>query len=212
MHSSALTVFTGTTPIFLSSSVSPRHGSESQDTARNPTVRLYKYDKSSFTVLDYQDFYLDLKKTLKTQRAEWSLEYQWTLAFGVPDGSGSSVLMAADNILKKSELMQKHVRFHYGSQNLSQKCDDICRRAHTCSFLMLTQDEYLQCISGDETDYTPAIMLVVLVLLVFLFLGAIVLAEKYKQRKKRNDEQMVKMVKNLNDEEKGFLSSDSEDM
>lgn len=59
--------------------------------ARNPGIRLIKYDQDKRMNLDILQYYLPLTKSNKLRRSDWLLEYTLTSGYGVPDGTARSM-------------------------------------------------------------------------------------------------------------------------
>ena len=60
----------------LSSSISPKD-------LNNPTFRLVSYDKSTFELLDYSDYYTDLSQTLQGNAPVWQELYTFSSAYSL---------------------------------------------------------------------------------------------------------------------------------
>jgi hypothetical protein len=63
--------------LMLSSSISPKD-------LNNPSFRLVSYDRSTFELLDYSDYYTDLSQTLTGAEPVWQLEYTFSSTYGLP--------------------------------------------------------------------------------------------------------------------------------
>nr|XP_018902654.1 PREDICTED: acid sphingomyelinase-like phosphodiesterase 3b [Bemisia tabaci] len=61
--------------IFIAPSVTPKR---SPNGVNNPGLRLYKFNKDTGQVLDYNQYYLDLSVANKDEKAEWTSEYNLT--------------------------------------------------------------------------------------------------------------------------------------
>jgi len=63
----------------------------------NPSFRVYEMDDSSYRLLDYSQYMLDLLKSNKERVPFWVLAYRFTQYYGVPSMS----LGSYDSLLKK---------------------------------------------------------------------------------------------------------------
>ncbi|KAH3742966.1 sphingomyelin phosphodiesterase [Pelomyxa schiedti] len=73
----------------------------------NPAFHRFIFDTSSFTLLDYDSFYLDLAWANIHKEDKWKLEYSFCDAYQVPDLSLNSARMLFNNLATNNTMFQE---------------------------------------------------------------------------------------------------------
>ena len=130
--------------MFLAPAVTPWAGSIRPN---NPSVRLYRYNKTSGEILDYFQYYLNMTAANLARKSHWLLEYQPTANYGIKDVSAKSL----DQLVKSfepppSENFRKYYVYNSVSYDNLTKCDGFCKRYHICAMLYVDYEDYKNCI------------------------------------------------------------------
>ncbi|KAL0211917.1 hypothetical protein RCL1_005543 [Eukaryota sp. TZLM3-RCL] len=79
------------------------------DKMSQPSVRLWKYVRSTGLLLDYEQYYLDVDVSNELESAVWRSEYQAASFFQVSDLSGSSMLQAYNHLSSNSTMFTQYL-------------------------------------------------------------------------------------------------------
>ncbi|KAL0226858.1 hypothetical protein P9112_014182 [Eukaryota sp. TZLM1-RC] len=139
----------GYIPVFVCPSILSEGGPDLAYFGNNPAVRLFKYDKSSGKLLDYQQFWFDLEKANLKKTPVWSLEYRAGALFGINDLSPKSMEIAFKKLVnddKTWDLYWEYLNVRVAKPKLGERS----KRNHLCSIKYLKMFDYLACCSGKR--------------------------------------------------------------
>ena len=68
--------------MFMAPAVTPWKSTLAVVGANNPAVRLYSYNRTTGAIIDYVQYFMDLKLSTKAERAIWGVEYSSKSLFG----------------------------------------------------------------------------------------------------------------------------------
>ncbi|XP_013789600.1 acid sphingomyelinase-like phosphodiesterase 3b, partial [Limulus polyphemus] len=162
--------------LFLSPAVTPWYEPNKElYSPVNPAVRLYKYNRTSGTILDYSVYFLNLTKAnshnnqgdveqphdspsgkLDTPQdmLSWELLYTFTEAYNLSDVSTSSLARLHDKLVNSVETFQRYFQFST-VQKVMFPCNSTCRHFHLCSVANVDLGAYNACVSMQEYATTP---------------------------------------------------------
>lgn len=93
---------------------------------RNSAMRLYKYDKETFKLLDYEDFIADIKESNNIGRIEYKKGYQFTKEYQVEDASPQSFYKLWKKFKESDEFFSKY-QYNYQSRFERRECTGDCK-------------------------------------------------------------------------------------
>jgi len=95
---------------------------------KNSAVRLWKYDKTTFALLDYEEWIANIAEANKNGKVEFKKGYTFTSEYGVRDVSVESMFQAWKNLGSNDQHWNKYL-YNYRSQYTPRNCQGECRRA-----------------------------------------------------------------------------------
>ena len=122
----------------LASSFSPK-----QD--NNPSFRYLSYDVSSFHVLDYTDYYVDLSATSITSPPVWNKEYTFSSTYEIYGGVNTTSYGNLYNQLSKSGHSLFDIWFSNSVQQSDQVSQSNSKSDYLCAFINLDKDSLGNC-------------------------------------------------------------------
>ena len=133
--------------MFLAPAVTPWKSQRSTLRPNNPSMRLYRYNKTSGEIIDYFQYYLNMTAANLARKAHWLLEYQPTANYGIKDVSAKSL----DQLVKSfetpsSENFRKYYVYNSVSYDNVSKCEGFCKQYHICSMLYVDYEDYKNCV------------------------------------------------------------------
>ncbi|XP_046565786.1 LOW QUALITY PROTEIN: acid sphingomyelinase-like phosphodiesterase 3b [Haliotis rubra] len=125
--------------------------------ANNPSVRLYHYSRSTSTIMDYQQYYLNLTQANKDHLSpgKWQLEYQATQAYNITDCSPRSFDNLANTFQASNVLFKHYMDYNTVSYNNSAVCGQTCYTSQICAILYLDLYKYNNCLFWSGTTPQP---------------------------------------------------------
>jgi len=97
---------------------------------RNPSFRFYQYDTSTFEVLDYYQYIMNLTDANLTDKPQWVLEYSALSEYSMTDLSPSSWMDLTNRMENDDELFQTWFR-NYMTQ-VPATCTGTCVEQYLC--------------------------------------------------------------------------------
>ncbi|XP_042895174.1 acid sphingomyelinase-like phosphodiesterase 3b isoform X1 [Parasteatoda tepidariorum] len=184
----------------LASSVTPWHSIDEFSTTLpvNPSFKLMNYSDSDFSLLDFEQFYMNLSKvnSLKETHLDpghlYEPLYQFTTFYGVSDLSTNSLVKVYENLKKNDNRFQDFFLLLTAGKH-SAECGRDCKIAQLCAMSGTSNEEYDQCMKTiDESiiskstysaNVTTNILIAVFVsLLILCLLVTFILYLKYFKR------------------------------
>ena len=138
--------------------------------ANNPGVRLFKYDRNDFTLLDWEQFYLDLSKVGEEDVPIWESQYQASESYKLSDLSAISMDKLVQSF-KATDSPTFDLYYLHNSVNYdTSKCTGKCKQSHLCAITEVGRDSYNECLESGAVDmkYKMVILVMAVVLSVFL--------------------------------------------
>ncbi|XP_053431782.1 acid sphingomyelinase-like phosphodiesterase 3b isoform X2 [Nycticebus coucang] len=130
--------------------------------ANNPSIRLFKYNRTTLNLQDMATYYMNLSLANKQGIPLWELEYELTLAYGVPDAGALSLHTVLDFITNDSDVLQRYYLYNSVMYD-DTACNETCRVEHVCAMRHLAFRDYAACLSASGP--VPAHGLALLLLL-----------------------------------------------
>lgn len=121
---------------------------------RNPSVRIYYVNESTYEVIDYDQYYLDIQNlppgSEVTPPTIVKL-YSAKAEYGLPDLSPQSWLALLDRFRTDPALLQKHLLHSHANAEKdagsAANCTDKCVEDHICRQLHSSYDDYYACVN-----------------------------------------------------------------
>ncbi|KAL0206767.1 hypothetical protein P9112_012478 [Eukaryota sp. TZLM1-RC] len=97
----------------------------------NPGVRLFKYDRATGDLLDYEQYWMNLTLSNEKGVALWNLEYRASSFFGIENLNGDSMMEAYHKLVDCPELFHEYWTYQHVLKPKPKISDD-ARRIHLC--------------------------------------------------------------------------------
>jgi sphingomyelin phosphodiesterase len=111
---------------------------------RNPGARLYKYDKKTFDLLDYTEYYSNLGEANRIGKVEWQKSYSFLEEYGMKDLKPSSFLELINKFKMDQPLFQKWYN-NKGSKFSNHPCTGTCKKNWLCMMTSMDIHTYTTC-------------------------------------------------------------------
>jgi sphingomyelin phosphodiesterase len=125
---------------------------------RNPSIRVYHLNSTTFELLDYDHYYFDLASATGTTPPEIVHLYSAKEAYGLTDMKPESWEQLLYRFSTDQDLLVKHRRHSYAAAGwtaTNPPCDQNCLRGHVCRQLHANYDHYLACLAGPPQPPGP---------------------------------------------------------
>ena len=127
--------------IHITPSISPIYST-------NPSYQIMEYDKSDFTLKNYQTYYL--KNFSEPGTDEWTFEYDFRESYDEASVTALSMKNISDKIYSDTTYRNRYIEF-YTSLNYEMTVKDIPNwRYNWCGLGNLTVEEYAGCMCKDS--------------------------------------------------------------
>ena len=123
--------------------------------AINPSIRLLKYNRTSGTILDVQQYYMNLSQANQDGTANWTLEYT-AKDYNLEDMGTQSLHMLAEKLKTDDEMFKKYLLYNGVKYNPDEECDKGCRAVHYCAVTQCDYQLYEQCYT-NMTKVAPTV-------------------------------------------------------
>lgn len=117
----------------------------------NPSFRVFTLDAKDFSPLDYTQYYIDLPKANRDNKAEVKKHYSFTEEYNLPDLSVASYTRLAESIIKDFSMYKKfedNTDVMVGSLPRCAENDMKCRRKLTCQTTEADPVKFALCTKG----------------------------------------------------------------
>jgi hypothetical protein len=94
---------------------------------KNSAIRLYKYDKSNFNILDYDEYIANIKDANTNGKLEYKKGYSFTEEFKVPDATVASLQRVHKSFVVDDVNWKKYM-YNYRSQYSQRQCSGQCKK------------------------------------------------------------------------------------
>ncbi|KAE9547405.1 hypothetical protein FO519_009381 [Halicephalobus sp. NKZ332] len=102
----------------------------------NPAYRVYtidgNYEGSTFTVLDEDNYWVNITEANLKGELKFELEYNKKKTFGLKDMSPESFNDLLQRMLTDDSLLDKYITYYYRNDVQLPKCDAKCRKGFIC--------------------------------------------------------------------------------
>ncbi|XP_034251698.1 LOW QUALITY PROTEIN: acid sphingomyelinase-like phosphodiesterase 3a [Thrips palmi] len=133
-------------------SVTPRR---TQGGSNNPGIRLYKYDNTTGSVLDYSQYYLDLARANREGRADWQLGYNLTSYYGMREVNARAFDALAESFTDPELGPASFARYYRANSAMlydgPENCYPQCQRYHYCAITRLLYSDYRTCLESPAS-------------------------------------------------------------
>ncbi|XP_045191532.2 acid sphingomyelinase-like phosphodiesterase 3b [Mercenaria mercenaria] len=144
--------------LFIAPSVTPwRYQILSEkETPHNPGVRLIKYDRQTGKQLDIYQYFMDLETANKVGYVNWTLGYQATTLYGIPDVTAPSM----ETLVKKmsninSQEFKAYVNWYNTNGVKDFPCDAKCHKVVMCGLRNLEEGPFNTCLTSPNIFKCP---------------------------------------------------------
>jgi len=139
-------------PLLLAPALTPG-GSD-----HNPGLRSFTYNRSTGSLVDMDQYYLNLTETMITDDPNWQLEYTFSETYGVNNISAVSLHKIASSMNEFSSpiLMDYYVHVSAGYMSDFSECDNQCKRSLYCSVVAVDYSGYYVCMLDIELSTEPS--------------------------------------------------------
>jgi len=97
----------------------------------NPSFRIFEYDTSTYELLDLYQYHTNLTQANINNSPTWTLTYQATKEYRIPDLSAASYQLLWNNFVNNQTLLQLYVDNYQALGNI-HSCTDGCRTNMLC--------------------------------------------------------------------------------
>lgn len=126
--------------ISITPSISPIYGN-------NPSYKVFQYDKTTFSLTDYDGYYIE---GLTTSKPEWRFGYNFRETYLQNSINSKSMYDVSEKIFKDSTYKTNYIRF-YSSGNPKAFSGDYKDWIYNwCALTELTSEEYQKCFCSDS--------------------------------------------------------------
>lgn len=135
--------------MFLAPAVTPWKSTVPGIGSNNPAIRLYTYNRTSGSILDYQQYFLNLSAANRQEKDQWHTEYIATKDFGVKTLAASDLSELVDKFAQEnSSEFDRYYQYNSVSNDVQTMCVDTCKHRHICAIKEVDYDLYDLCMSG----------------------------------------------------------------
>ena len=129
-------------PVLMGPAVTPWNGKN------NPSMRLFTYNKHNGSILDYEEYYLDLMSANRKGYASWFPLYQASQSYGIQDLTANSMQVLLDSMSKSAQSWSfRNYLQHYSTGYMQGKsCNTTCWKQHLCSIKCVDFDCFDKCV------------------------------------------------------------------
>lgn len=124
----------------------------------NPGVRLIQYNRTSATVINVLQYYLNLTEANSHPEeivAQWKLAYNATDYYGEPDMTTASLKNLVDRMWTDNALFDKYYKANGLYFDMNEKWSEETRSVHCCAITELDYKNYTTCRQPTEPTTTP---------------------------------------------------------
>ena len=103
----------------------------------NPAIRVVTYDRLTGKHLNIIQYYIDLDYSNRHNATNWTVEYEATRVYGIPDITANSLHGLADKLEKSPSLMDTYLKFRWVMAKPDDRvkgCAKECRESFFCGF------------------------------------------------------------------------------
>ncbi|XP_060581958.1 acid sphingomyelinase-like phosphodiesterase 3b [Ruditapes philippinarum] len=122
-----------------------------KETPHNPGVRLIKYDRQTGKQLDIYQYYMDLNAANTIGYVNWTLGYQATVFYNIPDITAPSMEALATKMRNaNSQEFRSYVNWYNTNGAKDFSCDARCHKSVMCGLGNLELSTYSACLKSQN--------------------------------------------------------------
>jgi len=151
-------------PLLITPALSPVFGD------LNPSFRVVTFDRSDYTILDYETRFIDIQDGASLS-SQWQALPSFRKAYGVPDLSARSLKKVATEISTVSGVLETFLSRRHVNNN-TETCTTDCRIEWKCILKSSSRQEFDDCVNGfNEKSEKPTMgsHVVFIVSMIFAF-------------------------------------------
>ncbi|XP_060581957.1 acid sphingomyelinase-like phosphodiesterase 3b [Ruditapes philippinarum] len=139
----------------------------------NPGARLVKYDRQTGKQLDILQYYADLNSANANNKLTWTLGYNATSLYGIPDITPKSMGELNDKMTSASnQVFKAYMNWYNTNANTSDQfpCNDTCFKTVKCGIRFIDKASFTNCLSavnGSNSVFTSSLYFVFSIVLCF---------------------------------------------
>lgn len=112
----------------------------------NPAVRLIKYSRKTFDIMDVITFYADLEESNAADKMLWRKEYSMSEEYGLKNITAQGLFNLSQQMWKDDNVWAKFVKFYPSMTSSHEHCQGDCRALQVCASQQITMDYYSPCV------------------------------------------------------------------
>lgn len=112
----------------------------------NPSYRVLTYDRESYNIISYKQYYLNLSKTYELTSAQWQFEYEFPKIYSFPNMTAESMFDLQQKIVENGTLFNLYFELS-SAKKLSNCSDKACKRMQLCALQFLRFSDYVWCMN-----------------------------------------------------------------
>ncbi|XP_075215109.1 acid sphingomyelinase-like phosphodiesterase 3b [Lycorma delicatula] len=130
--------------MLMAPAVTPRQSTSGA--INNPGLRLYKFDTDTGQVLDYTQYYLDLKIANQRDQADWQPEYNFSSYYEMNYLTAQSLHHLAQSFRHDPHSIMFNRYYRANSVGLDEgHCDTGCVHTHYCAITQIDYAQFTRC-------------------------------------------------------------------
>ena len=118
----------------------------------NPGIRQYLYRNNSKSLLDYQQYFVDLEKANLVEYIQWTLLYNFSQMYNVSDLTGSSLRKVLDTIKENPIVFDKAYQLNTLLHD-NGPCDYYCSLNFVCAMGNTQEEDMQRCLDNGGGDF-----------------------------------------------------------
>jgi sphingomyelin phosphodiesterase len=118
-------------------------------TNHNPSFRVFAYDRTTFELLDYYQYHVNLTQAILDDQPTFVEFYSALEAYNLPNLSPNSMYQLYERMLTNSSLLNEYY-FRYFSGVNTEPCVGGCVPATLCDIGTYTDDGYKECLKSFQ--------------------------------------------------------------
>ncbi|KAH3743097.1 sphingomyelin phosphodiesterase acid-like 3 [Pelomyxa schiedti] len=111
---------------------------------KNPAIRLYHYDTTTFELLDYDQYYTDLLAGNAAGELTWEIEYSAVKYYGLRDLSPASMDELSARLLTEDATWEQFFNVWFVGR-IFEGCNTNCRLREACATAHVELRQFLDC-------------------------------------------------------------------
>lgn len=126
--------------VFVAPSVTPNGGV-------NPSFRVYNYDRTTFEILDYTQYYFNVTEANLNDGAEWKKSYSLLEEYGMNGTTPADFQNFGVRMFHDNDLFEKYYE-NFATLYPQPPCDANCQKSYICNALSCTDELVNKCMQS----------------------------------------------------------------